>query len=115
VAGKASIFPNTTYPSLLEDSRMEYRVALTEDQLPHLEEIHIQGPAQEEMEIQVTRQAGWGQPAGHLVVAPTLVTHSFILTVVFYGTDYALGPVLGEYRQELLTGLACVQSPQVKF
>ncbi|XP_046321516.1 A disintegrin and metalloproteinase with thrombospondin motifs 13 isoform X6 [Marmota monax] len=53
VAGNGSISPSTTYPSLLEDSRVEYRVTLTEDQLPYLEEIRIWGPAQEDMEIQV--------------------------------------------------------------
>uniref|UniRef100_A0A8C9I6X5 ADAM metallopeptidase with thrombospondin type 1 motif 13 n=1 Tax=Piliocolobus tephrosceles TaxID=591936 RepID=A0A8C9I6X5_9PRIM len=53
VAGKMSISPNTTYPSLLEDGRVEYRVALTEDRLPHLEEIRIWGPLQEDAEIQV--------------------------------------------------------------
>uniref|UniRef100_A0A2K5IUY3 ADAM cysteine-rich domain-containing protein n=1 Tax=Colobus angolensis palliatus TaxID=336983 RepID=A0A2K5IUY3_COLAP len=53
VAGKTSISPNTTYPSLLEDGRVEYRVALTEDRLPHLEEIRILGPLQEDAEIQV--------------------------------------------------------------
>nr|XP_019584504.1 PREDICTED: A disintegrin and metalloproteinase with thrombospondin motifs 13 isoform X2 [Rhinolophus sinicus] len=58
VAGNASISPSTTYPSLLEDSRVEYRVTLTEDRLPHLEEIRIPGPTQEDMEIQVYRRYG---------------------------------------------------------
>ncbi|XP_007952514.1 A disintegrin and metalloproteinase with thrombospondin motifs 13 [Orycteropus afer afer] len=58
VAGNSSISPNTTYPSLLEDCRIEYRVLLTEDQLPHREELHIQGPAQEDIEIQVYRRYG---------------------------------------------------------
>lgn len=79
VAGNATISPSTTYPSLLEDSRIEYRVTLTEDRLPHLEEIRIPGPTQEDMEIQVTRRASsWGLlihpftrsparlPSGHL-------------------------------------------------
>ncbi|XP_049752087.1 A disintegrin and metalloproteinase with thrombospondin motifs 13 isoform X1 [Elephas maximus indicus] len=56
VAGNGSVSPSTTYPSLLEDSRLEYRVALTEDQLPHREELHIQGPTQEDIEIQVYRR-----------------------------------------------------------
>lgn len=63
VAGKTSISPNTTYPSLLEDYRVEYRVTLTEDQLPHLEEIHIRGPVRDDIEIQVINQPGW--EAGH--------------------------------------------------
>uniref|UniRef100_A0A671FFU2 Uncharacterized protein n=1 Tax=Rhinolophus ferrumequinum TaxID=59479 RepID=A0A671FFU2_RHIFE len=53
VAGSASISPSTAYPSLLEDRRVEYRVTLTEDRLPHLEELRIPGPTQEDMEIQV--------------------------------------------------------------
>lgn len=40
---------------------MEYRVTLTEDQLPRLEEIHIRGPVQDDIEIQVINQSGWGE------------------------------------------------------
>ncbi|KAK2505414.1 hypothetical protein MC885_000621 [Smutsia gigantea] len=58
VAGNASISRSTTYPSLLEDSRVEYKVALAEDRLPRLEEICIPGPTQEDMEIQVYRRYG---------------------------------------------------------
>ncbi|XP_035964223.2 A disintegrin and metalloproteinase with thrombospondin motifs 13 isoform X2 [Halichoerus grypus] len=58
VAGNSSISPSTTYPSLLEDSRVEYRVALTEDRLPQLEEIRILGPTQDDVEIQVYRRYG---------------------------------------------------------
>ncbi|KAM6184008.1 A disintegrin and metalloproteinase with thrombospondin motifs 13 [Erethizon dorsatum] len=58
VAGEASIAPSTTHPSLLEDSRVEYRVALTEDRLPHREEIRIQGAVEEDVEIQVYRRYG---------------------------------------------------------
>lgn len=53
VAGNGSVSPSTAYPSLLEDSRVEHRVALTEDRLPYLEEIRIWGPTQEAVEIQV--------------------------------------------------------------
>lgn len=60
MSGKSSISPNVTYPSLLEDDRVEYRVALTEDQLPRLEEIHIRGPVRDDIEIQVINQPGWG-------------------------------------------------------
>ncbi|XP_052037878.1 A disintegrin and metalloproteinase with thrombospondin motifs 13 isoform X2 [Apodemus sylvaticus] len=58
VAGKTSISPNITYPSLLEDCRVEYTVTLTEDQLPQLEEIHIRGPVLDDIEIQVYRRYG---------------------------------------------------------
>lgn len=64
VAGNASISPSITYPSLLEDSRVEYRVALTEDRLPHREELRIRGPTQEDLEIQVYRR--YGQEYGRL-------------------------------------------------
>ncbi|XP_038191995.1 A disintegrin and metalloproteinase with thrombospondin motifs 13 isoform X1 [Arvicola amphibius] len=56
VAGKTSISPSIIYPSLLEDCRVEYRVTLTEDRLPHLEEIHIRGPVRDDVEIQVYRR-----------------------------------------------------------
>ncbi|XP_027470232.1 A disintegrin and metalloproteinase with thrombospondin motifs 13 isoform X2 [Zalophus californianus] len=65
VAGNSSISPSTTYPSLLEDSRVEYRVALTEDRLPQLEEIRILGPTQDDVEIQVYRR--YGEEYGDLV------------------------------------------------
>ncbi|XP_066896447.1 LOW QUALITY PROTEIN: A disintegrin and metalloproteinase with thrombospondin motifs 13 [Kogia breviceps] len=58
VAGNASISPSTTYPSLLEDSHVRYKVTLAEDRLPRLEEIRIQGPTQDDMEIQVYRRYG---------------------------------------------------------
>ncbi|XP_073078151.1 A disintegrin and metalloproteinase with thrombospondin motifs 13 isoform X4 [Manis javanica] len=58
VAGTSSISPSTTYPSPLEDSRVEYKVALAEDRLPRLEEIRIQGPTREDMELQVYRRYG---------------------------------------------------------
>ncbi|KAM5298555.1 A disintegrin and metalloproteinase with thrombospondin motifs 13 [Ctenodactylus gundi] len=58
VAGEGSIVPSTTHPSALEDSRVEYRVALTEEHLPRLEEIYIHGPIREDMEVQVYRQYG---------------------------------------------------------
>lgn len=57
VAGNFSISPSTSHPSLLEDSRIEYRVSLTEDRLPRLEEISVPGPTQEDVEIQVTRRS----------------------------------------------------------
>ncbi|XP_036117570.1 A disintegrin and metalloproteinase with thrombospondin motifs 13 [Molossus molossus] len=58
VAGNASLSPSTTHPSLLEDSRIEYKVTLTEDRLPRLEELFIRGPTQGDTEIQVYRRYG---------------------------------------------------------
>ncbi|XP_036608607.1 A disintegrin and metalloproteinase with thrombospondin motifs 13 [Trichosurus vulpecula] len=58
VSGKRSISFNTTYPSVLEDNQIEYKVFLTKEKMPHLEEIHIRGPTQEDIEIQVYRKYG---------------------------------------------------------
>ncbi|XP_072488956.1 A disintegrin and metalloproteinase with thrombospondin motifs 13 isoform X2 [Notamacropus eugenii] len=58
VSGKRIISFNTTYPSVLEDNQIEYKVFLTKEKLPHLEEIHIRGPTQEDIEIQVYRKYG---------------------------------------------------------
>uniref|UniRef100_A0A8D2IQ20 ADAM metallopeptidase with thrombospondin type 1 motif 13 n=1 Tax=Varanus komodoensis TaxID=61221 RepID=A0A8D2IQ20_VARKO len=54
VSGTGSISLNCTYPSILEDHRIEYRVFLTEENLPRLEEIRLDGPVQEKIDIQVT-------------------------------------------------------------
>ncbi|XP_075572822.1 A disintegrin and metalloproteinase with thrombospondin motifs 13 [Pelecanus crispus] len=56
VAGKGKISLNVSYPSVLEDSQIKYKVFLTKDNLPSLEEVHVDGPTQEEIEIQVYRQ-----------------------------------------------------------
>ncbi|XP_045431121.1 A disintegrin and metalloproteinase with thrombospondin motifs 13 [Pipistrellus kuhlii] len=58
VAGNFSISPSTSLPSPLEDHRIEYRVRLTEDRLPRLEELSIPGPTQDDVEIQVYRRYG---------------------------------------------------------
>ncbi|XP_069465451.1 A disintegrin and metalloproteinase with thrombospondin motifs 13 isoform X2 [Ambystoma mexicanum] len=58
VSGKRSISLSTTYPSTLEDVRIEYRLFLTKDRLPEREEIQINGPTQEAVEIQVYRKYG---------------------------------------------------------
>ncbi|NXU05848.1 ATS13 metalloproteinase, partial [Buphagus erythrorhynchus] len=56
VAGKGKISLNVSYPSVLEDNQIKYRVFLTQENLPSLEEIHVDGPTQEEIEIQVYRR-----------------------------------------------------------
>ncbi|XP_071430224.1 A disintegrin and metalloproteinase with thrombospondin motifs 13 isoform X2 [Pithys albifrons albifrons] len=56
VAGKGKISLNVTYPSVLEDNQIKYKVFLTKDNLPSLEEIHVDGPTREEIEIQVYRR-----------------------------------------------------------
>lgn len=44
---------NMTHPSPLEDDRLEYRLHLTSDLLPEMEELLLPGPLQEEINIQV--------------------------------------------------------------
>ncbi|KAJ7395915.1 hypothetical protein BTVI_149977 [Pitangus sulphuratus] len=56
VAGKGKISQNVTHPSVLEDNQIRYKVFLTKDNLPSLEEIHVDGPTWEEIEIQVYRR-----------------------------------------------------------
>ncbi|XP_019396424.1 PREDICTED: A disintegrin and metalloproteinase with thrombospondin motifs 13 isoform X1 [Crocodylus porosus] len=58
VAGKGTISLNTTYPSVLEDSQIRYTLFLTQDHLPILEEIHVDGPTREDIEIQVYQKYG---------------------------------------------------------
>ncbi|XP_005990670.1 A disintegrin and metalloproteinase with thrombospondin motifs 13 isoform X2 [Latimeria chalumnae] len=58
VAGKGIISLNTTYPSVLEDKQIEYKLYLTEDNLPDSEELRINGPVQDDIEIQVYRKYG---------------------------------------------------------
>ena len=70
VAGNGSASASTSYPSLLEDSRVEYRVTLSEDRLPRREEIRIRGPTRDDMEIQVTA----GPPPGS--ACPSAQTHT---------------------------------------
>lgn len=55
VAGKGKISLNVSYPSVLEDRQIKYKVFLTENNLPSLEEVHVDGPTQEEIEIQVNK------------------------------------------------------------
>lgn len=44
---------NMTHPSPLEDDHLEYRLHLTSDLLPEMEELLLPGPLQEEISIQV--------------------------------------------------------------
>ncbi|XP_062496955.1 A disintegrin and metalloproteinase with thrombospondin motifs 13 isoform X1 [Pezoporus occidentalis] len=58
VAGKGKISLNVTYPSVLEDNQIKYKVFLTKDNLPSLEEVHVDGPTKVAIEIQVYRRYG---------------------------------------------------------
>ena len=48
---------NLTHPSILEDQRLEYRIYLTSDLLPYMEELTVPGPIREETHVQVGRGA----------------------------------------------------------
>ncbi|XP_063000754.1 A disintegrin and metalloproteinase with thrombospondin motifs 13 isoform X2 [Elgaria multicarinata webbii] len=58
VAGMGSISLNISYPSVVEDRRIEYKVFLTEEDLPSSEEIRVDGPVEQDIEIQVYRKYG---------------------------------------------------------
>ncbi|KAM9324233.1 A disintegrin and metalloproteinase with thrombospondin motifs 13 [Gastrophryne carolinensis] len=58
VAGKQSISLNLTHPSSIEDNRLQYQVFLSNEKLPSLEEIHIDGPISSDIEIEIYRKYG---------------------------------------------------------
>uniref|UniRef100_A0A3Q1DEM2 Peptidase M12B domain-containing protein n=1 Tax=Amphiprion ocellaris TaxID=80972 RepID=A0A3Q1DEM2_AMPOC len=51
VSGMGSMALNVTHPSLLDENRLEYRLHLTPDLLPAMEELLLPGPLQQEMNI----------------------------------------------------------------
>lgn len=58
VSGMGSMALNMTHPSLLDDYRLDYRLHLTPDLLPEMEELLLPGPLSEEINIQVYRKYG---------------------------------------------------------
>lgn len=56
VSGRGSMALNMIHPSPLDDNRLEYRLHLTPDLLPEMEELLLPGPIQEEINIQVKRE-----------------------------------------------------------
>ncbi|XP_076586425.1 A disintegrin and metalloproteinase with thrombospondin motifs 13 [Chaetodon auriga] len=58
VSGTGSMALNMIHPSPLDDNRLEYRLHLTPDLLPEMEELLLPGPLQEEINIQVYRKYG---------------------------------------------------------
>lgn len=56
VSGSGSIALNITHPSPLEDGRLVYRLYLTPDLLPLMEELLLPGTVTEETHIQVSRE-----------------------------------------------------------
>lgn len=58
LSGLGSMALQTTHPSPLEDQRLEYRLHLTRELLPEMEELLLPGPLQEEIHVQVYRKYG---------------------------------------------------------
>ncbi|XP_022073679.2 A disintegrin and metalloproteinase with thrombospondin motifs 13 [Acanthochromis polyacanthus] len=58
VSGMGSMALNVTHPSLLDENRLEYRLHLTPDLLPAMEELLLPGPLQQEMNVQIYRKYG---------------------------------------------------------
>lgn len=54
VSGRGTMALNVTYPSILDEDRLEYRLYLTPDLLPEMEELLMPGPLQEELNIEVS-------------------------------------------------------------
>ncbi|XP_010779851.1 A disintegrin and metalloproteinase with thrombospondin motifs 13-like [Notothenia coriiceps] len=58
VSGTSSMALSMTHPSPLEDHHLEYRLHLTPDLLPEMEELLLPGPLTEEINVQVYRKYG---------------------------------------------------------
>ncbi|XP_049619509.1 A disintegrin and metalloproteinase with thrombospondin motifs 13 [Syngnathus scovelli] len=58
VSGMGRMALNMTYPSPLDDNWLEYRLHLTPDLLPDMEELLLPGPVQKQINIQVYRNYG---------------------------------------------------------
>lgn len=54
VSGRGAMALNVTYPSVLDADRLEYRLFLTPDLLPEIEELLIPGPLHEEINVEVS-------------------------------------------------------------
>lgn len=55
MSGMGSMALNMTHPSPLDENRLEYRIHLTPDLLPEMEELLVPGPLQKEIKVQVRR------------------------------------------------------------
>ncbi|XP_035495568.2 A disintegrin and metalloproteinase with thrombospondin motifs 13 isoform X2 [Scophthalmus maximus] len=58
VSGSGSMALNMTHPSPVDDNHLEYRLHLTSDLLPAMEELLLPGPLQLEINVQVYRKYG---------------------------------------------------------
>ncbi|KAG7241452.1 hypothetical protein INR49_025653 [Caranx melampygus] len=58
VSGTGSMALSMTHPSPLDDNHLEYRLHLTPDLLPEMEELLLPGPLKQDISIQVYRKYG---------------------------------------------------------
>nr|XP_015827622.2 A disintegrin and metalloproteinase with thrombospondin motifs 13 [Nothobranchius furzeri] len=58
VSGAGSIAVNVTHPSVLDENHLEYRLYLTPDFLPEMEEVIVPGPLKQEIDMQIYRKYG---------------------------------------------------------
>uniref|UniRef100_A0A668UA49 Peptidase M12B domain-containing protein n=1 Tax=Oreochromis aureus TaxID=47969 RepID=A0A668UA49_OREAU len=58
VSGMGSMALNMTHPSPLDENRLEYRIHLTPDLLPEMEELLVPGPLQQQIKVQIYRKYG---------------------------------------------------------
>lgn len=54
VSGRGTMALNVTYPSVLEEDRLDYRLYLTPDLLPEMEELLMPGPLRGEINVEVS-------------------------------------------------------------
>uniref|UniRef100_A0A665WVY0 Uncharacterized protein n=1 Tax=Echeneis naucrates TaxID=173247 RepID=A0A665WVY0_ECHNA len=73
VSGTGSMALSMTHPSVLDDDHLEYRLHLTPDLLPAMEELLLPGPLKQDINIQVRRyhQTHWTFNSGSARITPT--------------------------------------------
>lgn len=54
MSGRGTMALNVTHPSVLDEDRLEYRLYLTHDLLPEMEELLLPGPLHEEIHVEVS-------------------------------------------------------------
>lgn len=54
VSGRGTMAVNVTHPSVLDEDRLEYRLYLSPDLLPEMEELLMPGPLHEEVHVEVS-------------------------------------------------------------
>ncbi|MED6286602.1 hypothetical protein CHARACLAT_007748 [Characodon lateralis] len=58
VSGKGAMALNVTHPSPLDEDHIQYRLHLTFDLLPEIEEVVVPGPLKQEITVQIYRKYG---------------------------------------------------------